>query len=215
MPRKKADYPDWVMKFKKKGTYINKVGDKYYLYAAHSVRDKETGKVVRVSDGYIGRITREDGLIKSGSSFKSPPSVYEAGMSYAIVSASQNILAGFRKTFPKYGELVFCCSVLSYVYGTFSAELLNRSSLRFLFPGVAFPDTLSPSQKTGIERGTRMISDVLEKTYGDDLEQISRLFPDVRAVQIGKTLYLCGISETVYLISKKYGIDWEGGPWQK
>lgn len=152
---------------------------------------------------------------QSGSSFKAPPSVYEAGMSYAIVSAAQNILSGFRKSFPKYGELVFCCSVLSYVYGTFSADLLNRSSLHFLFPGVIFPDTLSPSQKTGIERGVRMISDVIAKTYGDDLEQISRLFPDVRAVQIGKTLYLCGISETVSLISKKYGIDWESGPWQK
>ena len=43
MPRKQADYPDWVMKYKEKGTYINKVGDKYYLYAAHSERVKGTG----------------------------------------------------------------------------------------------------------------------------------------------------------------------------
>jgi len=31
-----ADYPGWIMKFKEKGTFINKVGDKYYLYAAYS-----------------------------------------------------------------------------------------------------------------------------------------------------------------------------------
>ncbi|MBO6215432.1 MAG: hypothetical protein J6N76_07840, partial [Lachnospiraceae bacterium] len=63
MPRKPADYPEWVMKYKKKGTYINKVGDKYYLYAAHSERIKGTNKVRRVSDGYLGRITEKDGLI--------------------------------------------------------------------------------------------------------------------------------------------------------
>ena len=70
MPRKEADYPDWVMKYKKKGTYINRVGDKFYLYAAHSERIKGTDKVRRVSDGYIGRITEKEGLIKSGSTLK-------------------------------------------------------------------------------------------------------------------------------------------------
>ena len=70
MPRKPADYPDWVMKYKKKGTYINKVGDKYYLYAAHSERVKGTDKVRRVSDGYLGRITEKDGLIPSHDTFR-------------------------------------------------------------------------------------------------------------------------------------------------
>ena len=50
-----ADYPDWVLKHKKPGTYINVVKGKYYLYAAHSERIKGTDKVRRVSDGYLGR----------------------------------------------------------------------------------------------------------------------------------------------------------------
>lgn len=48
MPRKTAEYPDWVMKYKKKGTYINKNGDMYYLYAAHSERIKGTNKVKKM-----------------------------------------------------------------------------------------------------------------------------------------------------------------------
>ena len=45
MARMKANYPDWVMKHKTKGRYINFIPpDKYYLYEAHSVRDKETGR---------------------------------------------------------------------------------------------------------------------------------------------------------------------------
>ncbi len=63
MAKPKSDYPDWVLQHKKKGTYINKVGDKYYLYAAHSERVRETGKIRRVCDGYLGRITEKDGFI--------------------------------------------------------------------------------------------------------------------------------------------------------
>lgn len=41
----KSNYPDWVMKYKSKGVYVNKVGDKYYLYRAHCVYDKKTKKM--------------------------------------------------------------------------------------------------------------------------------------------------------------------------
>ena len=40
-----ADYPDWVLTRKKKGTYITKVGDKYYLYAAHSYYGKTLTRI--------------------------------------------------------------------------------------------------------------------------------------------------------------------------
>ncbi len=43
-----TDYPEWVLAHKKKGTYVNKVGDKYYLYAAHSERIPGTKRVKRI-----------------------------------------------------------------------------------------------------------------------------------------------------------------------
>ena len=74
-----ANYPDWVLKHKRKGTYINRVKDKYYLYAAHSEREPGTGKVKRVCDGYIGRITEKDGLILSKPKIKGSIEVREYG----------------------------------------------------------------------------------------------------------------------------------------
>ena len=215
MPRKKADYPDWVMKYKEKGTYINKVGDKYYLYAAHSERIKGTDRVRRVSDGYIGRITKEDGLIKSGSSFKNPPTVYETGMSFAILSVTEKLLDGFNKSFRKNGKLVYCSSIIAYIYGSVSKSLFERSCLSLIFADIIYPDKFSAAQNTGIERGIRMLDDILPKTFGDDLIFISRRFPDIRLVKVGKHLYLCGLDEDMISISKKYGIDWEETPWQK
>jgi len=215
MPRKKTDYPDWVMKYKEKGTYINKVGDKYYLYAAHSERIKGTNKVRRVSDGYIGRITEKDGLIRSGSSFKSPPVIYEAGMSFAIVSVTEKLLEGFNKSFRKNGALVYCCSIIVYIYGSVSKSLFEHSCLSLIFNDITYPDKLSAAQNGGIDRGVRMLNDILPKKFGDDFTFISRRFPDIRLVKVGKHLYLCGLDEASEKISKKYGINWEEGSWQK
>ena len=77
-------YPDWVLKHKIKGTYINRVDDKYYLYATHSERILGTKKVKRVSDGYLGRITEKDGLIPSKDKVSSDILVYEYGRSWGV-----------------------------------------------------------------------------------------------------------------------------------
>lgn len=56
-------YPPWVMKYKKKGMYVNKVNETTYrLYRGHSERVKGTNKVKRIVDEYIGTITESEGL---------------------------------------------------------------------------------------------------------------------------------------------------------
>lgn len=210
-----ADYPDWVMAHKKKGTYINKVGDKYYLYAAHSERIKGTGKVRRVSDGYLGRITKEDGFIPAKNKLKNDPDVFEIGLSYTIVSSSALIRQGLCRSFPEYGDAVYSCSILSYIYGEYSSELFGHSYLFIAFPDILFPDRFTKAQLTGIERGRRMLEEHLARLFGDDATRIRLLFPDVRLLRINGRYYLSQIPEAVALLSEKYGIDWRNPLWQK
>lgn len=80
-----GNYPDWVMAHKKKGTYVNKVGNKYYLYAAHSERIKGTDKVRRVCDGYLGRITKEDGFIPANNRLKHEPAETMIPMKRSVI----------------------------------------------------------------------------------------------------------------------------------
>lgn len=210
-----ANYPDWVMAHKKKGTYINKVGDRYYLYAAHSERIKGTDKVRRVSDGYIGRITKEEGLILADKKLKKEPLVFEVGLSYTILSSSSLILQGLRRSFPKYGDVVFSCSVMSYIYGEYSRELFEHSYLHIAFPDISFPDSFTKAQLTGIERGVRMLEEHLARIFGDDIARIRSLFPDVRLLKVNDRYYLSKIPETVALLSDKYDIGWRNSLWQK
>src|SRR5665647_2072924 len=121
-----ANYPDWVIKFKEKGTYINYVKGKYYLYAAHSERVPGTKKVKRVCDAYLGRITEEDGLIPPKDKVAGTVSVLEYGLSSLIFSICSDIHKGFRKTFTKNGDFVVVAAILTFIYGKYNDSLFRH-----------------------------------------------------------------------------------------
>ncbi|MBQ8232460.1 MAG: hypothetical protein IJZ34_11125 [Lachnospiraceae bacterium] len=210
-----ADYPEWVMKYKEKGTYINRVGDKYYLYAAHSERIKGTNKVRRVCDGYLGRITKEDGLIPPKDKVRSDVISYEFGLSFAILSCTPNIHTGLRKSFVKNGDLIYGCSILRYIFGFSDRELWKASYLSIHFPEVVYPDTFTEAQLVGIERGFRMISDALLKVFGSDLEAVKAYFSLVRLIKVNDRLHCSQLSSQAAALSSQYSIEWRNAKWQK
>ena len=63
MPVTEKKYPDWVQKYRIKGTTVKKKGDSYYLYKRTSRRVKGK-KYPQPVDTYIGVITPE-GVIQS------------------------------------------------------------------------------------------------------------------------------------------------------
>lgn len=210
-----ADYPDWVLAHKKKGTYINKVGDRYYLYAAHSERVPGTKKVRRVCDGYLGRITQDQGLIPSRDR---PGTVFlsvEYGLSSLILSLCGNIHSGFRRTFVVNGDFIMAASILNYMYGCFSQELFQHSWLSMRFPGLSFPDRTTPQQETGIQRGTRMIAETLSRTFGDSLAHVTAVFSLVTLVSSGKGFHCSSLPESVPFFVERYALSWRADLWQE
>lgn len=210
-----ADYPDWVLAHKTKGTYINKVGDKYYLYAAHSQRVPGTNKVKRICDGYLGRITQEQGLIPPKDKISGPVLAYEYGLSSLVLSVCQTIHKGLRRTFSRNGDLVMCASILDFLYGFCSTELLQHSWLSLRFPDVSLPETLSPQQQNGVHRGTLMISDTMNRRFGSDLPLVKASFSLVSLFLANNRIYCCEIPDSVSLLIQKYSLDWRPDLWQK
>ncbi|MEW6007936.1 MAG: hypothetical protein AB1595_07335 [bacterium] len=58
-------YPDWVVKCKKEGTAIHKIGNNFYLYEVTSKWDKKMKRPRKITKGYLGKIT-VDGLKEPG-----------------------------------------------------------------------------------------------------------------------------------------------------
>ena len=81
-----ADYPDWVKKFRRKGTAVKKVGNSYYLYQ-HTSKRVPGKKYPQAVDKFIGVIT-PDGVVEKNKKKVSLEDieVYEYGFSYALYS---------------------------------------------------------------------------------------------------------------------------------
>jgi hypothetical protein len=53
-----ANYPDWVLKYKKKGTLVQKKRDDlYYLYRVHSRWNKDKKRAQLVTDEFLGKLS--------------------------------------------------------------------------------------------------------------------------------------------------------------
>jgi hypothetical protein len=192
-----AVYPDWVLAHKKKGMYINKVGDKYYLYATHSERIKGPNKVKRICDVHLGRITEKDGLISPKEKVKDTFITYEFGFSFIIISSTQKMHTGLRITIVKYGDFIYTASILTYMHGYYNNELFQFSYLCFHFPNLEFPENLTDTQTSGIVRGCRMIAYTMNKHFGDDLSLVKAYLSSINLIRINGKLYCSSISGTV------------------
>ena len=210
-----ADYPDWVLAHKTKGTYVNKVGEKYYLYAAHSQRIPGTKKVKRICDGYLGRITQEQGLIPPKDKVTGPVYSYEYGLSSLTLSLCRNIHKGLRRSFVVNGDFIMAASILMFLYGLYSEELFQHSWLSLHFSGLCFPKEITPQQQNGIQRGFLMISDTMTRWFGEDLALVRASFSMVTLFSANGRLYCCELPTSVNTWREQYSLDWRPDLWQK
>ena len=211
MPRK-SNYPDWVTKHIKKGWYINKVKDKYYVYQAHSERREGCKNPVRVCDAYLGRITQNEGFVPSKKSkIASPltkfvPTVLDFGIPISIVHCSQNIYKGIQKVYKERGDLIYICSVLSFSYGTYSEELYKNSVLSLLFPNCVFPKVFDDSYKEGLTRGKRMITDTVSNFYKNKWNQVKPYLSTIVLIKSTRGFKLPNFTPTIQTFIETYDV---------
>ena len=204
-----ANYPDWVMKYKEKGTYINHVKGRYYLYAAHSERVPGTDKVKRICDGYLGRITEKDGLIPPRDKVAGDVEVLEFGRSWTILLLCKNIYSGFKRTFKQNADFVMVAAILSTLYGVYDHTLFEQSFLSALFPTLNLNKRATEKQNTAIKRGIQMIDDTLFSCFKEEYTHAMLHLSTVYKVKINGRFYLSKESDAVEILKQKYHIKWE------
>lgn len=175
-------YPDWVLKHKKKGTYINKVGNNYYLYAAHSEHIPGTAnKARRVCDGYLGRITEKDGFIPKKK--KESPLSLEYGLSCAIVSLCKKPFLRIEQDYPTMSNEIIFRSILLFLYGENTPRLQHLS-----FISSFISDSFRSNEQIDfqIQRTARMIHSTLTKLFpaSDDLAYFTEEMRNIHIIKI-------------------------------
>jgi transposase len=125
-------HPDWVLKFKQKGTLIMRRGDLYYLYRVTSKWDPVKKRARMKTGEYLGRIT-PDGIVepKTKRIMKRYDriSVKEYGSSFLLQHISGDLISALKLYFPEWKEIfVFACMRLVHVSPMKNVEFHYRTS---------------------------------------------------------------------------------------
>ncbi|GHU68887.1 hypothetical protein AGMMS49983_21840 [Clostridia bacterium] len=201
-----ADYPEWVLAHKRKGTYINFQNGKYYLYAAHSERIPGTDKVRRVSDGYLGRITEKDGFIPTRKKLTGDVLVYEYGLSAVVIPECERIRKRMSRDFREAVGFVVVSGALSCMYGRATQEGYESSWISIRFPGLDMTKNPTKRQQAGSLRVAQMIAGILAKRFGDEYDDAILLLPLVHMVKMGSETHLAKIPAGTRAFIEKHGL---------
>lgn len=128
-------YPGWVLKNKRKGTEIRKIGNNFYLYKVSSVWDKEKKRPRKITGEFLGKITRE-GLIKPKrerlkESLRSI-SVKEHGATNLVLEMNEDIVEKLKEIYPEKWKELFVFSTFRLLYNTPIKSLYAHYTASFI-----------------------------------------------------------------------------------
>lgn len=200
-------YPDWVMKYKTKGLYVNKVNDHTYrLYRGHSQRIPGTQKVKRIVDEYIGTITKEDGLMRTKPKIKGPVRVLRYGYSSIAYQIFYRCTEQLRKRLPDSGDEAFVWAVLLQQYGPQGVSYYRYDWLSVRFAHLSFTDEQLYQEAV---RMVPMIEDKLEKHFGADTAMMLEFAREIYRVHVNGQWVTSEIELEARRAAERYGIVWE------
>ena len=156
-------YPDWVEKFRQKGTNISCIRGKYYLYACSSVYDPKKKRAKKITGEYLGRIT-EDGLIpprkKQLVQADDAISIKEFGASETLSQLGDDIYAALKKHFPHDADTLFTIAIL---------RILEKCPFKRI--AEAYKSSFLSEKFKGLPLSSASIADFLKK-IGHDRQKI-------------------------------------------
>lgn len=197
-----ANYPDWVMKYKSKGVYVNKVGNTYYLYRAHCVYDKTTKKNKRVSDGYIGRVTEEDGFIPVKDKVQGDIYVYEYGLYFFLSALLKDVYKSLKANKKK--DTVMALAIMKYLdyFEYFTTGLFN------IYKNVNIELFNDKDVNKEAERISNMLSHFISTRVKDnDWQYLLNALPSIHLVQVNEKYYISSYSNELKQALNKYNME--------
>lgn len=205
-------FPDWVEKYRTKGTAINKVKDKYYLYRVHSERIKGTNKVRKINDEYLGRIT-EEGLIPP--KVKSNDYVIKIfGLTAFIFSSCEKIIKSLIIRFPSRYNKLFPLAIIKYFFNNDLNEY-NEHYFSILFPNITLKKEKDSIQNE-IDRIVSMLDYTITKILnGVSLDVLKKQLSTLYIVNVKDDWTVAKYNDDIKRLINKYSINTEENTWQK
>ena len=197
-----ANYPDWVLKYKTKGYYVNKYKDHYRLYKGHC--ERRDGKNVRVVDYYCGTITEKDGFIPSQGLIKGDIIVLQYGFYYFLSLLFNNIYKGQIKMHKKYADTIMALAICNI----FQVSNFNfkYTALTMLYPKYNEKYSSLDLVVSESERVSTMIKNEFDKKCSN-ITNLRDILSTLTLIYINKRYYLSTCDDKVYDIFNSFGFE--------
>lgn len=128
---KESIHPQWATKFRKPGTELRKINNRYYLYQVTNKWNKETKRSKKITGRLLGSITEKEGFKESDKyklskkHFSEPLQVKEFGASNFIENHFKEYIEKLKISFPDIWQEIVSLAAI---------RLLHHSSIK----GTAF-----------------------------------------------------------------------------
>jgi len=196
------EYPDWVVKYKRKGTAIHKIRGHYYLYEIGSKWDKGLGRARKITKGYLGVITPE-GLKEPGYRMNKPTTCKEYGASLFLIEENKDVIDRLKEYFPVRWKEIFALSVF---------RLLYQSPLKHM--ELHWEDSYLSEVFTGASLSKNSLHQVLEDV-GQDRQGIAeflRSFVCGHENLLIDLTHIFSLSDNIVLTEQGYNSEWDLTP---
>lgn len=201
-------YPEWVARYKIKGTYVQKRGGKYFLYRGHSERVKGKPYPVLKYDAYLGQITEEAGLIEPKPPVRPGVQVYAYGAYYLSYRCCRKLLQHAQR-YGREPKHVVVIALMRVVSGRWSAEEFRGSWVSVKEHDLVIPQQLSASEQGQVERLVLMETDMLKRAYGDGYAGVLELARRVYLVRVNNQWVISEIPQQLQQWADEQDIRWE------
>lgn len=197
-----TNYPDWVLKYKTKGYYVNKYKDHYRLYKGHC--ERRNGKNIRVVDYYCGTITEKDGFIPSQGLIKGDIAVLQYGFYYFLFLLFDKIYKGQNKMHKKYADTIMVLAICkSFEISDFN---LKYTSLTKLYPKY----NEKYISLNLVDNETKRVSVMIKNEFDakcSNIKELKDILSTLSLIYINKRYYLSSCDSKVYDIFNSFGFE--------
>lgn len=200
-------YPDWVMKHKTKGLYVNKVNEETYrLYRGHSQRIPGTNKVKRIVDEYIGTITKSEGLKRTQPKVKGQVRVLRYGRSCLLAQLIVSYTRHLKQVIGSNWEAAYVWGLLMHQYGESAVSWYRYDWLSERYAGVRFSGAYVKQEAL---RMTVMLDDKLQQRFGAEVSWMLEIADRIYRVHVNGQWVTSELEPEVVQAARRYGIVWE------
>jgi hypothetical protein len=198
-------YPDWVLKYKEPGMYVQKKDeDTYRIYRGHSERRPGKTYPVLVTDEYIGTITRAGGLVRTPVNIKGAVRVKRYGGFRLLHCLCQPLAEGLSR---KHGDhSLFLDACMRTLYGHSSTLLYETDWMSEHYPAMQFP--IGAGLESESARVATGMASTLQKRFGAETRQVLDAAGRLYRVWINNR-WVTSSTDPVAGITSRYGLTWE------